>query len=579
MMNQTGRSQAAESIDQAAQQLESLSAQAQENVHSVADAFEAMAHESDAMLHLAGAIVGCVQDEQILSILPRMQSLGEELRSFLQARQHAMSGILDTLAAEAKLLGQIGQLTAEQRLAARETQMLSMLTDIEIAHLGDAGSGFGYLATELNAFAHAVVGSTQQLSDHTRDRRSAIEQAQRKFGVALPRLALCLASAGTELARTLGSVELGLAKLAESPARLKASVEDIGAQIAGVVAAIQSQDITRQQTSHVRDALRSIASRIKTAERSEPVPPPEEQHIATGLTIQVCQLKNVAAAQEAWLARIRASMDAILHISSQDVGNLGPSVLARAGQLGDQLARMESLEQECHGGAAEIEETEAGLARLMELITAHLEQSRSVRDRLRLLMFNSIIEASRLGSQADAILEIARSIQRISLAWDEATDRSAAARDEAQRLTARVREELHAFSGAGQEALCHSQQETRASLERMRAAADFAAEQGGTIEAAIGDLRMRSAAVASAVDRLRVCFAGVAAVRGTIEQQKSGLSREEAQAGLGCNTAKAQALFGSAYTSERERAVLLAAVTGAALPEVELTAGNGIELF
>lgn len=174
MMNQAGRSQAAESVDQAARQVDSLSAQAQEEVRAVADAFEALAHEADAMLDLAGAIVGCVQNDQTLSILPRMQSLGEELRSFLLARQQAMSGILDTLAAEAKLLGEIGQLTAEQKLAARETEMLSMLTDIEITHLGDAGDGFRYLATELNAFAHAVAGSTRRLSDHTRERGSAI---------------------------------------------------------------------------------------------------------------------------------------------------------------------------------------------------------------------------------------------------------------------------------------------------------------------------------------------------------------------------------------------------------------------
>ncbi|MGC2637301.1 MAG: methyl-accepting chemotaxis protein [Acidobacteriaceae bacterium] len=579
MMNQAGKSQAAESVDQAARQVDSLSAQAQEEVRAVADSFEALAQEADAMLDLAGAIVGCVQNDQTLSILPRMQSLGEELRSFLLARQQAMSGILDTLAAEAKLLSEIGQLTAEQKLAARETEMLSMLTDIEIAHLGDAGDGFRYLATELNAFAHAVAGSTQQLSHHTRERGSAIDQARRKFGVALPRLALGLASAGTELTRTLGHVEQGLAELAQSPARLKSAVEDIGAQIAGVIAAIQSQDITRQQTSHVRDALGSIASWIETAGQSEPAPPAEESRIATGLAIQVCQLRDVAASEEAWLARISACMDAILHISSRDVGNLGPSVLARAGQLGDQLARMEALEQQCQGGAAEIEETEAGLARLMDLITEHLEQSRSVRDRLRLLMFNSIIEASRLGSQADAILEIARSIQRISQAWDEATDRSAAARNEVQRLTGKVREEMHVFSAAGEAALSHSRQATRASLEEMRAAAHLAAGKGDAIEAATRELRTRSSAAGSAVDRLRVCFAGMAAVREKVEQLKSRLLREHPQAGQPCDVAEAEAMFGSGFTTEREREVLRAAVTGAALPEVELTAGHGVELF
>ena len=103
---------------------------------------------------------------------------------------------------------------------------------------------------------------------------------------------------------------------------------------------------------------------------------------------------------------------------------IGPVVLVQERELSSQLAHIDRLERESHGYSKRIQGTLGGLSNLMQLVREHLQRSKSIRDRLQLLTFNSIIEASRLGTQAAAILAIAQYIKGVSAEWGEITDRS-----------------------------------------------------------------------------------------------------------------------------------------------------------
>jgi len=97
-----------------------------------------LARETDVILSLAAAIVECVEAESVLSVLGRAESLGMRHGSFLRAVEGDL-GVLDTVTSEAKLLEGLSELTREQRAIARETQTLSVLTNIEVARLGELG--------------------------------------------------------------------------------------------------------------------------------------------------------------------------------------------------------------------------------------------------------------------------------------------------------------------------------------------------------------------------------------------------------------------------------------------------------
>jgi len=571
--------EAVESLRRAAAELDALTQASESATGAAAACFEELAAQTDGMLRLGAAIVGCAQQEKVQAILPRIQPMGVILQQLIERRQQAVGEILDTLKSEAGLLGRLIAVTRQQRSAARQTGTLGMLTDIEIAHLGDAGTGFVYLARELESFAQAVTASTAELADRVLERRAAIESARRDFAREIPHICLELARAAENARTVFSELEQGLTSLAAAPQRFEAAVQEISGRINGVVAAVQTQDITRQQVAHVSAAARQIAGMIGAAEGSAAGREGEWERIQSGLTIQAAQLRSVRQTAESWLAQMGSCIEGILEVSAGEVAGIGPAVLAQERRLAGQLAAIEALEARCRSGSAQMEATCAGLTRLTDLIDEHLRESLAVRERVRLLMFNSIVEAGRLGTQADAMMEIARSIQLVAGAWNDAAEGIRAARDEVGRLGEAVETGWGAFVGAGEDALDRLREETTASQETLRVVAALATEKAADIEAAVRELQLRRKSAGDTIAALRATLAPLEPALEVIEEQQRQLPGRAAEPGRTCSPGEAEALFAAAYTTEQERAVLRAALTGATLPAIEAPAGNGIELF
>lgn len=188
------------------------------------------------------------------------------MRSFVQCRLRASAEILDIVTAESRLLAQLSTLTRGQRSIARETQTLSILTNIEVARLGRSGEGFRYLAGELSSFAESISADTKVLAGHIDKSKAGIEGTRSMLAAELPRIQQNIATVEVDLQKALSMVEANVAQLSSAPLAFKTCVETMAAQIAGIVAAIQTQDITRQQMEHVRDALDFIADGIGTVD-------------------------------------------------------------------------------------------------------------------------------------------------------------------------------------------------------------------------------------------------------------------------------------------------------------------------
>ncbi len=144
-------------LEKAQADLRDMSLIVEREIAKVATAFESLAGDADSILNLAAAIVVCVEDENISSVLPKVQSLGNAARKFIRERLQATTGILETVATEMNLLRELAVLTRGQRTIALETQALSVLTNIEAARLGAVGDEFQFLARELADFSKDAV--------------------------------------------------------------------------------------------------------------------------------------------------------------------------------------------------------------------------------------------------------------------------------------------------------------------------------------------------------------------------------------------------------------------------------------
>jgi uncharacterized coiled-coil DUF342 family protein len=376
------------------------------------------------------------------------------------------------------------------------------------------------------------------------------------------------------LSDTLARIDSSLEQLTAAPALFRASVEEIAGLINSVISAVQGQDITRQQLEHVHQALLTLAGFCPDEEKAPDAN--ADAMLAAGLSVQKQQLDNICRTVEDWIGRVRSSVQTIHQISSAEVISIVPLVLEQERQLTAELARIEAFEQESEAGSEEIQSALQGLEELMRLVSAHLERSHQVRDRLQLLTFNSIVEANRLGSKADAILEISQSIKRISAAWTLMTEESAQVQQEIQKLIDQSSDSTGQPCG---DSLRLAREQTRESLLTLHAAAEKASHYTQGLETATAGLQATAKQASEAGDRLERTLKPLPALLIEIEHQDRRLGIKPESVSLS-DKRRLEEIFEPAYTTEIERSLLRSALYGEPMPDPGSAANcNDVELF
>jgi hypothetical protein len=584
-MSAGSKAEAVLALKQATSELQSLALTTETQIQTVARVFENLAGHSGAILTLAAAIVQCVDNDSVGSVLPKVQILGAAAKRFIEDRLQATTGILETVAAEVKLLHQLTLVAHGQEAMAFEIKALSVFTNIEVAHLGEVGAGFQYLASELADFAKSVVHDTQELASRTEGRQDDIDETQSVLSAELPRQREELARIEVDMDKALAVVGSGLNELSQTPAQFRVCVEDIAKQIAGVVSAIQAHDITRQQIEHVEEAFALIAVRMRSTEDSDQENSQERaseelSQAYAGLAIQVYQLRSIKETVANWASQIRTCLTGIMRVSTSELVGIGPEVLEQERDVSSQLLQIELLVGQSQAYSGRIRNNLGGLSHLMQLLREHLERSKSIRDRLQMLTFNSIIEASRLGGKGNTMLAIAQSTKEVSAEWDRINEQSGRAMQDLLSVVKRTNEVMEAFSDTSNEKLSAAQEQTRACLRDLRSAASSAAGQARAMEEVTQKMQAKVAEVGNAGDLLDACFGRIDSVLGGIEAIKCQLEIDHPEVRDRYDRGEVEQLFSASYTTEWERDVLRAALSGKALPAVQETfAGNSVELF
>jgi len=574
------RMDAVRTLESTKGELKNLARATESEIGYVARAFEALTAGTDTLLNLAAGIIGGVESGRINSVLPSVQSLGTAAMRFIGDRLQAASGILGMANEEVELLRRLSSVTRGQATLALETKGLSVLTNIEVSHLGAAGASFQYLAHELSEFSKSAMKETMGLATRTHARKAVVEETNRALATDLPRQHDDMRRIQVDLGNALAVVDASLAQLFGTPAKFRMCMEDIARQIAGVVAAVQAHDITRQQIGHVGESFDLISTRLGLEITTENEAARELGLARAGLAIQVYQLRAIKTTVAGWVAQIRTCLAGIVRVSVSDLVGIGPAVMEAERELSSLVARIELLGQQSQAYSRRIHHTLDGLSNLMQLLDEHVRRSRSVGSHLQLLTFNSIIEASHLGTHAVAILAIAECIKGIAGEWRLITDQSGLTVEEILRLVRRTNEVMAAFSDVQDNPLSEARMQTQAGLEALRAAAAFAARKAQEMKTVTGEMQATTTALGSAADHLDGCFRRLDVVLAETERVKCSLETKDPAIRGGYDAAEVEGLFSALYTTEMEREILRAALRGAPLPVAQPPSeGNGVELF
>ena len=572
--------EAAHTLEKSGANLQWVLQTAEDAMSALVGSFQGLAGDADAISKQAAAIVVCVENESVSSVLPSVHTLGNVATQFVRDRLQATSGILETVSTEMELLHKLSLVTDGQEGLAFKIGMLNVHTKIEVAHLGSVGVDFEYLARELADFSKSLVQNTKKLTSHTDERKAATEKTRSMLSSELPRLREELTRVGTNIGDDLAVLDPGLARLSRIPAQFKQSTEDIARQIAGVVVAVQGHDITRQQIEHVQETIETITAIMLAEGSSTSEIAPEIARAYAGLTIQTFQLKAIKETIAEWTSQIRICLDSIFGVSVSELVGIGPLVLEQERLVSSQLAHIDLLERECQAYGERIRSTLEGISNLSQLVAEHLQNSESARNRLRLLTFNSVIEATRLGAQADTICVIADGIAEVSTEWAKITEQSESALQEILTLSKRINEVMATFSQAGSDEFKEAQVKTKSGLETLRDAATFAVAQGRKIATVTETMQIKSGEIGKSSDLLNACFARIDEVSADIESAKKQLESYYPDVKDKYDAAEVEQLFSASYTTQAERDVMRAAIYGIeVLAPQQCSIGNDVELF
>jgi len=557
--------------------LAELHAASEVEVESLARSFEILAAEAQTVLQHANAILACVRQEGMATALSDVQAMCQNSRCFLEERLEAATQTLATLERQEQMLRELKLATQSQALIARHLRALSVLTNIEVAHLGAAGDNFQLLAQELSTFSRDLFEQISSLVTGTESHKQAIAKVKRELGANLPALRGKVELMGHDVEQTLSVIETVLRQQSAIPVEFRNTTEATWQQITGVISAIQAHDITRQQLDHVQQALRSIASRMASA-----ASPNQKQHSAVyaALQVQVCQLTNIRASVSLWREQARRCLLAIEQLSAEGIVQASARVLCEEQALSMQLSRIGDLQQQSHECCGKMQSTLGGLSSLTELINQHLNRAQAIRDHLHILMMNALIEAECLDSRGTVVSAIASLIKEVSSDWSSLAGQSRHRLTQLVDLVRQMSSLFEVFSDTSRERLSWEIERTRTGLDIVRNTASQVSEEAFQMKVVTERMSARSASVEQIQSRLDVQFGRLDSALEAIEGLKCKLEKVDELVAQGCDTAEVDQWLASAYTTEAERQVLAAVLYGRALPAAQASfAGNEVELF
>ena len=567
-------------LDRAATDLQTLSRGTQKEIGSLASGFERLADQAGKALALTEKIVGCVESTNVTSTVGAAQLLRTATAEFISSRLDATLRLLKRLAAAINLLRLVSSISVNQEEIALQTKALSVLTNVEVAHLGGVAGSFQYLAEELSSFSRSLRVGTQELGRHTDSRRSAMEDTRRSLSTEFPRLRKELDRLEGDLGRASEVLDSSLGYFLRAPRQFQTCVENITRQIAGVVAAVQANDITRQQIEHVQASLETISCMIQQNWSGGDPAPAELPSVHAGLIIQCYQLRLIRRTVTSWSSQIAACIDEILRVSASDIQSIGLMVLENERGASCQLERVVTLRQVSEAQSDRVLTTLNGLSSLSELASEHIKRANAIRHHLHLLALNTIIESTRLNKQGGTIQAIANCIKGVAAEWSGLTNRSAATLSEMSKLISQTNEEMEALSKGSNEKLRQAESEVKTVLDDLRGVAMQVAEGAHEVQIVTHSMQEGVVNIGKQLESLEGFFRGLDSVTAEVEAVISKLELQEPNLRARYDQGEVERLFAAYYTTETERDVMRAALLGSGLPEDQSAlTGNGVELF
>ena len=365
----------------------------------------------------------------------------------------------------------------------KQLQMLGISTRIESVRLGNAGGGFQTLADDVEQLAGRIVEDFEAINDRTKALGETITDFRAHSKDMAELQQQCVADITGTLGRNVSALRDVHSRARHSSAALSDQAAHISQSMSGVVAAIQSHDIIRQQVEHVAEVLEETVGEL--AGHDDGLENHGERDMLMGWvadvgSLQAAQLDHSRGSFMQAMDEVAASLGDIAGAVADSVrtveealaadGRGGAEIIddvrAGTGDVLNALARYEELD-------AAVAERIASLATIVEGIFASLENIEEVGSEIELIALNASIKSARVGAEGRALSVLADSIQKLSAEARDHKDRFSATTESIRDAGASLKDCAAAMlDRKGLETFAHSQRDILEQLGDLNARMD-----------------------------------------------------------------------------------------------------------
>ncbi len=373
---------------------------------------------STEMAETAARVLGLMTGEEFQQSISSLMDIIEELRRHLEMSRNHSGKTSQVLRQYYDTLRSVSSSLEDFKLLVLNLRMLGFFTRVENVHLFASDSGFSSLTDDVKNLSESVREKSIEMKRKTDDLLVTISTTLSDMTAAQK-----VQRAQTEM--MLQHIESNHAILttktenATSSAHIIAqSAGKITGNIGEIVSGLQFHDITRQQISHVREALEVIVSDIKAGQK--PLPQ------LAGIALEVCSLQTLQLSQ---------SQNEFFSAVENIMGNLGG--IAR--NVREIMREANSVAWASdYEGISFMEEIDSGISSVLTALDQDISEQtrltstiRSVSDmvsemsyfvkeiedlglNLQLIALNARIKAAHIGSEGAALDTISGSIYELS---------------------------------------------------------------------------------------------------------------------------------------------------------------------
>ena len=290
-------------------------------------------------------------------------------------------------------------------------RILGVLTRIETARLGNAGTEFGTLADDVKSLTAEV--------------QSRVANALDSAGLLISPIEHALQNA-KNLPSVISNLSASLASFRDIQNRVQISAARLGVQYAAIsdgfkrlIVSMQFHDITRQQIEHVIGMLARLCSE---SESSNGTISTDTRDTATIVALQSSQLADAGRKFAASVAAIEHSLDEVAaHVLAMLEESRTLSGLS-ADEKDSFFLKMEEGSRAILGSLGRCSEAEAAnratsgsLSETIGRMRGPIEEIQAIESQMKRMGMNARIQSAQTGAAGDALGVLAASIQQLAL--------------------------------------------------------------------------------------------------------------------------------------------------------------------